>query len=189
MAAKKAKAKGPEQSGSESEPELEAIMKEFYAQQIELLREKIEAGDGEALLDAMLDVCMSGAPMPTWLSFHVAAAIRRYSNFQVATLDEAFRVPKRARFEARSKRVRYGLMIYFEIGMLHSVGVPITQELYHAIGELHGVGRNVVSECYSRELRRRGGRFVSKVANPSGLPARLRPIYESITGKKVENRL
>lgn len=174
--------------GLTDEAQAHAIKSQVFLDWIEAEKERIEAGDGDALLRALLDVCMSDAPMPNWLTFHVAQAIRRYTHMHVRTLDEAFNVKKRTSFTKLSKRRRYGLRIYFEVCALHSVGVSISNELYKAIAETYPdfKDRKIVEECYTSELRRRGGqRFSNTQGDPAKLPDHLKPIYEAMTGKRI----
>lgn len=157
---------------------------------IESRRESIERGDGESLLEALLDFCLnSDREMPLWLRERTSDAIRRYLKLHARTLDEAFRLKPRTGFIAKSRRARYGLRIYFDICALHWAGASITQELYLAVAELHNVGRNFVEECYSRELARRGGRRIGAPRAPEDLPKRLWSTFERVTGKRIEIRL
>ena len=193
MATKKPTKKALAEAGAINEQEdAQRILREYWLQSIEAERARIEAGDGDALLSALLDVCMSNEPMPTWLTFHVAKAIRRYTHMHVRTLDEAFKVRKRPGFTKLSKRRRYGLRIYFEVCALHSVGVSISNELYKAIAETYPdfKDRKIVEECYTNELRRRGGRrFSNTDGDPAKLPEHLKPLYEAMTGKRVKKRV
>lgn len=167
------------------------ILQEVYAEWNEQRRERIEAGDGDVLLDALLDVCFSQAPMPYWLSSQVADAIRRYTRMKVKTLDEAFRVKKRVQFAKQSKQRQHGDMIFFEVCALHSVGIQIRRELFSAVAELHGIKDwNIARAFYSAELRRRGGKRYSRTGgDPARLGVRLRPVYESLTGKKIKKQV
>lgn len=197
MAAKKAKAKGPGKPGPgyqaavvvDDEAEAKKILSEFYAESIESLKGRIVAGDGDALLMALEDVCLSDNPMPYWLSVEVASSIRRYTHMECKSLDEAFRLKKRVGFAKLSKRRRYGLKIYLEVCALHSVGVPISKDLYEAIAGLYSdfKDRKIVEECYTKELRRRGDRRLSNTGGePDKLPGYLKPIYEAMTGKQIK---
>jgi hypothetical protein len=179
-------AQGPGEPGPD---EVRAAIQEVYAASIEDCRRSAEAGDGEALLRAMLDACLSGQAMPDWLANEVAGAIRRYTHMHVKTLDEAFRVPPRTHFISESRRRRNGKRIFFDICLLRSAGVPITQDLFHAVGELHGLGRNVAQECYSAELKRHGGIRAFRTRAPEVLPQRLWGTYFRMTGKQLNNRL
>lgn len=191
MPGKKRPAKGPGKPGPSvaDSASVADILSDFYAEQIERQRERIQKGDGDALLSALWDVCLSGSPMPDWLSVAVASAIRRYSHMHVKTLDEAFQVKKRVAFAKRSKRVRYGMRMYFEVCALHSVGVSITPELFKAITELYPdvKDRKIVAECYATEFKRRGNRRVSNTGgDPERLPGYLKPVFESMTGKRLK---
>lgn len=174
-----------------TEEQKDRILREAYAEMIELKRESIEAGDGDALLDALLDVCLSDSAMPYWLSVKVASAVRRYTHMQVKTLDEAFKVKKRVQFAKLSKRRQHGWRIYYEVCALHSVNISITKELFQVIGDLHGINDwKIVQECYSRELKRLGDRRYSKTeGDPANLPEYLKPVYESISAKRIKKRV
>lgn len=192
IAMKQTKSPPAQSGGVDKQEEAQWIVREYWLESIEGERERIETGDGDALLSALLDVCMSNEPMPTWLTFHVAAAIRRYTHMHVRTLDEAFKVKKRTGFTKLSKRRRYGLRIYFEVCALHSVGVSISNDLYKAIAETYPdfKDRKIVEECYTRELRRRGGqRLANTQGDPENLPEHLKPVYEAMTGKRVRKRV
>jgi hypothetical protein len=193
MATKKRAKKAPAKAGAiTGEEEAQRILREFYLEAIEGERERIEAGDGDALLTALLDVCLSGAPMPYWLSVSVASAVRRYTHMHVKTLDEAFGVKKRVGFAKLSKRRRYGLRIYLEVCALHSVGVPISKDLYKAIAEQYPDFKDgkIVEECYTKELKRHGGRRLSNTqGDPEKLPDHLKTLYEAMTGKRFKKRV
>ena len=176
----------------DEDQEAQRIMREVYQEWIESQHERIEAGDGDALLSALLDVCLSDAPMPHWLSVHVASAVRRYTHMHVKTLDEAFGVKKRVGFARLSKRRRYGMRIYFEVCALHSVGVAISKDLYKAIAEQYQDFKDgkIVEECYTTELKRRGGRRLANTqGDPERLPGHLKPVYEAMTGKRIKKRV
>ncbi|MBE2211189.1 MAG: hypothetical protein IAE66_06240 [Xanthomonadaceae bacterium] len=190
--AKKATKAAPAGEAGAVDEETQRILREFYLGSIEAERERIEAGDGDVLLNALHDVCLSDAPMPYWLSVQVASAVRRYTHMHVKTLDEAFGVKKRVGFAKLSKRRRYGMRIYFEVCALHSVGVAISKDLYKAIAEQYPDFRDgkIVEECYTKELRRRGGvRFANTQGDPERLPDHLKPIYEAMTGKRIRKRV
>ncbi len=207
MAKKKPLANRPEQSGPLTEVEFavanpnpdqaevarrasEDEFQDAIDDLIEAKREQAEAGDGTALLDALFDFCInSDRDMPEWLRLGVGDAVRKYTKLHARTLDEAFRLPERKGFSAKSKRARLGCRIYAEVCTLHAAGASITQELYHAVGARHGVGRNFVEECYTKELRRRGGRRIVEAIEPAKLPKSLWATFEAITGNRPEKRL
>lgn len=169
----------------------DAVLRYAYSIQIEASRESIEAGDGDALLDAVRDACLGKMEMPDWLAARVIRAIRRYTHYEVRTLDEAFCVKKRVKFAARQKKLQHGLKIYLEVCALNSVDISITQELFSAIGKLHGMDDwKTVMKLYSEEKKRRGGRMLSRTdGDPNKLPAHLLAIYESMPKKTSGKRI
>ena len=182
----------PAEAGAfERAGEAEFTLADAYLGFIELHKADIEAGDGEALLSALWDSCCSGVAMPYWLSVHVVQALRRYREMHARTLDEAFGLKKREGFTKRSKRARYRRKIYMEVCALHSVGVPISKELYKAVAELYPDFKDgkIVEEVYSSEFKRLGRRISNTNGLPERLPEYLKPVYESMTGKRPKKRV
>lgn len=157
MAAKKP-SKRPASAGpsEQSDAQVDAIVAKHYADEIERRRAAIERGDGDALLDALLVLCISEAPMPNWLTFKVAAAIRRYTHHECATLDEAFGITRPKNYQRRVARERRqnAFLLYSDVVELHSAGVPIDNQLLELVGEQHGVGRTKAWEWYHHEKKR-----------------------------------
>ena len=192
MATKRAPKDAPAHAGAPASPEAsEFTLADAYLGFIEMRKADIEAGDGEALLAALWDSCYSGVAMPYWLSVHIVQALRRYKEMHARTLDEAFNLKDRPSFTKRSKRMRYRRKIYMEVCALHSVGVPISKELYKAVAELYPDFKDgkIVEECYSTEFKRLGRRISNTEGLPEKLPEYLKPVYESMTGKKVKKRV
>ena len=154
---------GPEGSGT---PPTD-VMEELLADLIEGCRADIEAGNGDALLYALLQVCMSDAPMPTWLRPKLAAAVRRYTHDQERTLDEAFGVvrPKGWHQKAAHERRKKGARVFHTICGMRAAGAALDEALFKAVGNLHGVGKTVAADWYYHHLERYVG------LSPDGVPA------------------
>jgi hypothetical protein len=192
MTADRPPKEGPAEAGALATPEGgEFTLADAYLQFIEMRKVEIEGGDGEELLAALWDSCQSGVAMPYWLSVHVIQALRRYKEMHARTLDEAFGLKERKGFTKLNKRLRYRRKIYMEVCALHSVGVPISKELYKAIAELYPDFKDgkIVEEVYSSEFKRLGRRMSNTEGLPERLPDYLKPVYESMTGKKVKKRV
>jgi hypothetical protein len=192
VTAKRPPKEAPAEAGAwDRAGEADFSLADAYLGFIEMRKADIEAGDGEALLYALWDSCYSGVAMPYWLSVHVVQALRRYKEMHARTLDDAFGLEARKSFTKRSKRTRYRRKIYMEVCALHSVGVPISKELYKAVAELYSDFKDgkIVEEVYSSEFKRLGRRISNTDGLPERLPEYLKPLYESMTGKRAKKRV
>lgn len=86
---------------------IEAITSEYWASEIESKRAAIEAGDGNLLLHAIMDVLLSRRPFPEWLSYKVAGAIRNYTHHKTSTLDEAFGLERPPEYRRKASQARW----------------------------------------------------------------------------------
>ena len=127
----------------EEEERVRRILAALNAEMLEGRREAVEAGDGEALLIAVLDALVAREPFPGWLGDALIAAIRRYQQHDAHSLDEAFNVKRPAGYRrgaARDRR-KIGAMVVYDINQMARAGAVIDDELFEAVGNLHGVGK------------------------------------------------
>lgn len=154
--------------------------------QIEERRERIESGDGRQLLEALLDVCMSNAPMPNWLSFRLAGAVRKYTDHEAKTLDEAFNVQRPKNYHHQSKKRRRQAIgsFYVDVLTLRAAGVPIDDELFAAVGDLYKIKRTTASEWYVDRQKVLGNLVTMEKISSEDLSDRLKVVYDSLKPRK-----
>lgn len=154
------------------------IVASHWHDQIESKRLAIDDGDGDALLSALMDVVLSGAPFPEWLSFKVAAAIRRYSFHEVLTLDEAFGVKRPGGYRRGSTQQRWNnsWVVVHDILQLHRAGVPIDDALFEAVGARHGIGKTTASKWFYLHKNKNTVTYQCSCPENSPFPDELLPI-------------
>lgn len=162
---------------------VEAIVSEHWASQIESRRAEIEGGNGDALLEAIMDVVLSREPFPEWLSYKVAHAIRNYTHHKKATLDEAFGVvrPQGYRRQATQARWDNAFKVVKDVMHLHQAGVPIDDGLFDAVGQLHGIGKTRASKWFYFHKNKKTVTYQAcEVKTP--FPSRLDPVKVALLG-------
>jgi hypothetical protein len=103
----------------------------------QLLRPRIEAGDGVALLDA-LDFCArAGMAMPAWLGEAYSARYVDWATFRKPTLDAAFGATRKGvHVKARARRALLMPRIVLAAMRLHEQeGLPYDDALFERVGK------------------------------------------------------
>jgi hypothetical protein len=111
---------------------------------IEKCRERFEAGDGKALLDAIDMSARSGTALPMWAVDAWCSRYLEWSTFNAASLDDAFGVkrPKGLHVGERAARERQKLRVVYQARLLrqqaHERGekLPIDEVLFARIGKI-----------------------------------------------------
>ena len=126
------------------------ILQAHYLSEIESKREKIESGDGTALLSALESVAMSDAAMPDWLATQVVRSIRNYTHHKTTTLDEAFNVkrPDGYRRQAAKDRWNKGVLVVSDVIALIRAGRPVDDGMFEEVGSSRGVGKTTAKKWY-----------------------------------------
>lgn len=180
MAAKK-KPKAIEDA--EEQARIEAIVSEHWASQIEGRRAAIESGDGNALLEAIMDVVLSREAFPEWLSYKVARAIRNYTHHKTLTLDDAFGVARPQGYRRQAAQARWdgAFIVVRDVMHLHQSGVPIDDGLFEAVGKLHGIGKTTASKWFYFHKNRATVTYrACEIETP--FPARLETVKSELLG-------
>lgn len=149
-----------------------------------LYREPVEAGDGRALLDALMFLCISRIEMPDWLRYALGNAINLYQNHWEKTLDDAFNVKRPDGYRGPQERNRrvLGPKVTADIVLLVGAGAIVDDSLFAAVGKLHGVGSTTVKKWYyaSFDYQFHLALRPSRTDSPDSLPSHLRALKPSI---------
>ena len=149
-------------------------------------REAVEAGDGEALIHALVGALQRGGAVPDWLAYRALAAFRRWMHLKARTLDEAFGVsrPKGRQIATQRHRADRGILVFMDVDQLRAARVPVDEQLFAAVGRLHGFGKTTASEIYYS---------IGKTSFPrrpdcalEALPPRLRAIADDLTRSRQQ---
>ena len=169
------------------EARAEAIVSEHWATQIEGKRAAIEAGDGDALLEAIMDVVLSRKAFPEWLAYSVARAIRGYTHHKASTLDEAFGVSRPQGYRRKAVQARWdgALPVVQDVMHLQKAGVPVDDGLFEAVGELHGIGKTTASKWFYFHKSRATPTY-RLCGIPTPFPARLEAVKSALIGDGVK---
>ena len=118
---------------------------------VEKLREKFEAGDEGALLNAVDCSARGGIPLPVWAANAFCDRYMRWYRFQVESLDAAFRVqrPKGMHIKDRAYREMLKPRVVLELLRLQSEERTAVDEfLFARIGKRLGISRSLASKVY-----------------------------------------
>lgn len=118
-------------------------------ERLEVLRQRYESGQAEALLDA-INICLSKPTVaPGWVQTAFGRGYVRYIGNQVKDLGEAFGIRRPRYFDltaARRSDQRYD--VYLRVRALHKAGTPISKELFGAVGKEFNMGSTKAEELY-----------------------------------------
>ena len=120
------------------------------ARLVEQCRERFEAGNPTALLDA-IDACARAAlPMPMWVVSAFCERYARWASYEAETLDAAFDVERRKGMHVGKAAYREWLRprIVFEVKRRSRDGAEITMLLFEDVGREFGIGHTQASEIY-----------------------------------------
>lgn len=117
---------------------------------LERLRERVERGDGDALLEAISTAATLGMVMPMWLASATSHAVAAYGNYDAKTLDEAFGVKRRKgqQLPAAQSEGRNALYVIAEVLRLHAQGMPIDAGIFETAGAACNVGKTTAEKWF-----------------------------------------
>jgi hypothetical protein len=120
---------------------------------VENMRERIDAGDPLALLDAVELYVSCGTVMPTWLS---QIYLTHYGDwrwrFRARTLDAAFGVAGlrkgRKLSKARKREELKAPVVLTTLGLHKKTGLPIGNELFERVGSKFKIGLSTARDLF-----------------------------------------
>ena len=117
---------------------------------LEGYRERFEAGDPLALLDAIKVCAENRITMPHWLARGFSAAYDKVITFGVGSLDEAFGRPhpKGAHLNALRKKRARAWRVWRAVELAHRAGANIDEALFTDVGKEFAIGKTLASEYY-----------------------------------------
>jgi hypothetical protein len=108
---------------------------------VEKCHKRFDAGEGEALLDAIDGCARGGMTLPLWVGEAFCVRYVSWARFEARTLDEAFGVTRRGMHVAsRNQRERLRLHVVLLVIQLHEEGMPIDDKLFAQAGADLGIG-------------------------------------------------
>lgn len=111
-------------------------------------RQHFEAGDKNALLQAIRFCFAQEIVAPEWVVNAFFRATNRWYSMDCKELGEAFDLawPKGANLNALKKRRRLKFHVLNEVNAARNGGRPVDDELFEEIGKRHGLGKTLVKE-------------------------------------------
>lgn len=118
-----------------------------------LLRQQFEAGEREALFQAIWHSSQNGKPLPKWATDAFAQSYATWVREEAATLGEAFEVPDRKHLGEKRKRNnkrRNELQnkVIAQVWNAQSAGLVVDEHLFESVGQKLGAGKTVVKELW-----------------------------------------
>lgn len=169
---------------SEKEDEVRNLLRAAHAMELDELRSKIEAGESDAILDALWVAIRPDAVMPDWLAVRLSRAVMDYKSSKTRTLDEAFGIsrPKSYPLKARRERWEKAGRIVRDAVLLHRHHVPFGDAMFQALGEIHGVGKSRAAQYFYFHKDRRTNTFyaASHAAETAELSEKLEEVLTSL---------
>jgi hypothetical protein len=142
----------------------------WVAARLEAHHKRFLANEPVALLDA-LEICATmQVPMPQWAADGYVRRFLRWTEFDAATLDEAFGVTRKGVHLAASRRRQaqsYGILR--EIARLQHEGVPTGDRLFERAAKSVGVNAKMVRKIYY-DTPPHWRKLTQKVPVPQALP-------------------
>jgi hypothetical protein len=125
-------------------------MAQFTDLAIEKCRERFEAGDGAALLDAIDYCARTGTVMPLWLGDAYCLRYIAWLKYQTKTLDQAFDVERKGeRIPERRNREWLKPRVALEVDKLHrEQGLPIDEALFELVGQALEIKPGTARDIY-----------------------------------------
>lgn len=142
-----------------SQEEQQKMFFEYALKKANEAKEKIEAGDGDALIQTLITWCLISKPMPIWLRNALYGRLHNYTNHKVASLDEAFNLKPKTHIKAKKRENDYSLAVWLNIKQLQKLGFPFDDAMLTCVGELYHIGRTKTYEFYSLQEERQGNKF------------------------------
>jgi hypothetical protein len=147
----------------------EADTDKYLAEILEILKERIEAGDKSALLYAIYHCLLMKRPLPEWLRLEFLHTYEAHARFEIRSWDEVFGppVPKGTHLEKKKRNAELRLLIIERVQALKAEN-PIDKGLFEKIGrELNPpLKATTVSEIYYDERSRE---LFERIYGPSGI--------------------
>ena len=129
-----------------------AQMRKNARQRVKALESKYDAGDMDALLDAIFECSLHKVALPRWAVNALGHQLHRVRSYQVASWDDIFGKPLKKGQWLTAARKEYELMrsVPYEIWTLTKhKGLSLT-EAYSAAALSLGSNETTVREIYSR---------------------------------------
>jgi len=125
-------------------------MAKFTDLAIENCRERFEAGEPAALLDAVDYCARTGTAMPLWLADAYCSRYIAWLTYQVKTLDQAFAVERKGeRVPERRKRELLKGPVAVEVDRLHrQEKLPIDEALFERVGKILKIKPGTARDIY-----------------------------------------
>ena len=153
-------AKRPKPRAPDRRSPTAAARPKLTARLVELCRERFEAGESAALLNAV-DLCArSGLPLPLWARQAFCDRFVDWALYRAPTLDAAFGVtrPARAKIGALARREAKRAHVVSQVVDLHLAGVPLDERLFAQVGEAlrlsGGTVKSIFYDDASQPLRK-----------------------------------
>jgi hypothetical protein len=123
---------------------------EFVSDWLDALRQRFEAGDKNALIQAIRRCFQFGVVAPEWVVDAFFRGTNRWYQMDVKSLDEALGVawPKGRSLAAARKRRRLQFAVLNEVNRAKSKGRAVDGELFEQIGRRLGLGATLVKDYY-----------------------------------------
>lgn len=132
------------------DPAIAERMQALHDRELEFYRKQFEAtGDGFYLLSG-IDLCLRTGRQPPLEPFVQQFCDRflRFASYQERTLDEAFSVPRRKRFEEAKERHRLMPSVVQQAAALYKAGSSIDGALFETIGKELRISGPQASKLY-----------------------------------------
>ena len=122
--------------------------------QLQRCRNKFQAGDREAMLEAIHICCGADIPVPPWVAEAYSRSYLKFRHFHVRSLDEAFGSPRRKGTHLAQKKEHEAMLgsVFFSVKNRKS-GVPIDGALFEEIGAKLGISGSKCSALYYEAKR------------------------------------
>ena len=118
---------------------------------LESLRNRYEAGEQIALLDAINYCATESVLMPDWVASEFVRKYRRVASYEVKTLDEEFGpcIPENQQLAAMRRRYKMAVVVYYLTMIAWYEGTPRDEGLFEEIASQIGVrSKSTVSRYF-----------------------------------------
>ncbi|MCR6651805.1 MAG: hypothetical protein NVV73_10100 [Cellvibrionaceae bacterium] len=109
-----------------------------------------ERGEKEAVLEAVRTCAKHGLPMPNWLATETINNLKKWANYEVKTLDEAFGVQRKKgiHINAERKKWRLEINVPIRVAAYQKEGRSVDQDLFDEVGKELGVSGSSARDAY-----------------------------------------
>lgn len=145
-------------------------------------RRKIDAGDGQELIEQLLTWCLIPEPMPRWLRDELFTRLWQFKTHSCRTLDEAFAVgrPKGYSQRAAQRQADISWQVFLGVSKLVEAGVQLSNVTIAAVGADLGVEETTARKYFKHQLKLQGWTPTFAGADPAYLPPRLMAIFRQL---------